>query len=102
MKMSQDGLNKIVGLLKHVLSGDAMSRRMNITNWQYSSSYLYIFLEEAEKNGDAIGYDDFSGELWSRLGKDVDDYPKEASEFTHTWEAWVDLYRYLKKNNKLK
>lgn len=77
MRMSQDGLNKIVGLLKIVLSGDRISSVMTISNRQYSSMYLNIFSDEAERNNDAIGYDDFSEELWIRLGKDVNDYSKE-------------------------
>jgi hypothetical protein len=63
---------------------------------------LYIFLDEAKKNNDAIGYDDFAEELWRRLKKDVNHYPKEANDFTCTWAAWVDLHQYLKKNDKLK
>ena len=102
MRMSQEGLNKIVSLLKNVLSENHITNVMTISNRQYSSAYLNIFLDEAERNNDAIGYDDFSEELWIRLGKNVNDYPKKADDFMVTWEAWVDLYRYLKKNDKLK
>ncbi len=103
MRMSQEGLNKIVGLLKTVLSGDRITSVMRISNRQYSSIYLDIFLHETENNNhEAIGYDDFAEELWIRLEADANNYPKEADEFMKTWEAWVDLYRFLKKNDKLK
>jgi len=102
MRMSQDGLNRIVALLTKVLSRNSISSVMSISNPQYSSTYFHLFIEEAEKNNDALGYDDFSEELWARLGGDVKDYSKEENEFRCTWEAWVDLYRHLKRNDKLK
>lgn len=102
MRMSQDGLNKIVELLKNVLSGHPVSSAMTISNRQYSGIYYNVFLEEAERNHDAIGYDDFSEELWRRLGRNESDDSEKLNEFMDTWEAWVDLYRHLKKNNKLK
>lgn len=102
MRMSQEGLDKIVRLLKNVLDKSHTSSVMRISNPQYSSMYLDIFLDEAERNDDAIGNDDFAEQLWIRLEKDVNDYDKEATDFACTWRAWADLYRYLRKKGKLK
>ena len=102
MKMSQSGVDSLVRLMEMVVSDNDIVNVNKISNSHYNSAYLKIFLDEAEKNhNDAIGYDDFKDELWVRLQADADEYPEESNDFMRTWEAWVDLYRYLNRENKL-
>lgn len=103
MYMKGENLDLLVNLMNLVISNDGHGHVMTITNPQYNEMYLKIFLDEIKlNNGEPIPYDAFGDRLWTKINKDVNSFAKEADEFMGTWNSWVDLYRYLKKNNQIR
>lgn len=103
MYMKKENFDSLVKLMDAVISGNKIINVMTITNPQYNEMYLRIFLDELENNnGEPIPYDAFGDRLWTMLNKDVNSFEKEANKFMSTWSAWVYLYRYLKKNDRIK
>jgi hypothetical protein len=101
--MKGENLDLLVKLMNRVITNDSHGSVMTISNSQYNEMYLKIFLDEIERNnGEPIPYDAFGDRLWVKLNKDVNSFAKEADEFMGAWNSWVDLYKYLKKNNKIK
>jgi hypothetical protein len=98
--MTEEHIESLANLLTLLINDRPI--KPDITNPQYVSMYLSIFLDEADlNNGNPVPYDSFGEALWQRLNRDANDHPEIADNLVTTWTAWVHLYRHLKDERRL-